>query len=213
MFAGPHSLLCTPSTRVIRPHPPPPQQVKQHIATCTLPYRPSPLLSVSYPSREWGDASYIIRILPVTMPAIIRGVRRLLTASVQVYGMDKTLFYLHVYSGRILGRNWGKSLKSFPPCKFTVISTNRFSPSPSPLSKSGLKLVCFVNIVQYMSEKSQDYAQKPSTKLYIHEFGFRLRPGGISQPEQSGEELLPNLSLRNKTHGKSKSKENRREVI
>jgi hypothetical protein len=24
------------------------------------------------------------------------------------------------------------------------------------------------------SENSQDYAQKPSTKLYVHEFGFRL---------------------------------------
>jgi hypothetical protein len=36
--------------------------------------------------------------------------------------------------------------------------------------------------------------------LNVHEFGFRLRPGGTSQPEQSGEELLPNLSLRNQEH-------------
>jgi hypothetical protein len=49
--------------------------------------------------------------------------------------------------------------------------------------------------------------------LYVYEFGFRLRPGGISQPEQSGEELLPNLSLRNRKHGNSKSKDNTRGEI
>jgi hypothetical protein len=74
--------------------------------------------------------------------------------------------------------------------------------SPYPPSKSGVKLVCIVNIVcgNLTSENSQDFALKTSTKLYVHEFGFRLRPGGISQPEQSGEELLPNLSLRNQEH-------------
>ncbi len=53
-----------------------------------------------------------------------------------------------------------KSLKSFPPC---------YSQSPllilhsSPWRKSGLKLVCNVNIVygNLMSENSQYYAQKP----------------------------------------------------
>ena len=49
--------------------------------------------------------------------------------------------------GRILGRKWDKSLKSFPPC-YSVTSTNGFfSLPPPPLSKSGLKLVCNVNIV------------------------------------------------------------------
>ncbi len=63
--------------------------------------------------------------------------------------------------GRILGRNWDKSLSSYPPL-FTVTSTNGFYLSPS-LSKSGLKLVCNVNIVygNLKSENSQDYAQKP----------------------------------------------------
>jgi hypothetical protein len=50
-----------------------------------------------------------------------------------------------------------KSLKSFPPC---------YSQSPLPhfpLRKSGLKLVCNVNIVygNLKSENSQDYARKP----------------------------------------------------
>ncbi len=41
----PLSYLCTASTRVTLPLPPPsPQQDKREIATCTLPYRPSPLL-------------------------------------------------------------------------------------------------------------------------------------------------------------------------
>jgi hypothetical protein len=62
--------------------------------------------------------------------------------------------------GRILGRNWNKSLKSFSPC---------YSRSPllqillpPPLSKGCLKLVC--NVIVYgnlKSENSQDYAQKP----------------------------------------------------
>ncbi len=58
---------------------------------------------------------------------------------------------------RILGRNWDISLKGFPLC---------YSQSPLlplPLSKSGLKLVCNVNIVygNLKSENFQDYAQKP----------------------------------------------------
>ncbi len=41
--------------------------------------------------------------------------------------------------------------------------TDFIPPSPPPPSKSGLKLVCNVNIVygNLMSENSQDYAQKP----------------------------------------------------
>jgi hypothetical protein len=45
------------------------------------------------------------------------------------------------------------------------------------LSKSGLKLVCNVNIVyrNLKPENSQDYAQEPQKKLYVHEFDFSLR--------------------------------------
>jgi hypothetical protein len=60
------------------------------------------------------------------------------------------------------------SLKSFPPC---------FSQSPllkdfTPRGKNGLKLVCNVNIVRIWKpqENSQDLVQKPSSKLYVHEF-------------------------------------------
>jgi hypothetical protein len=65
------------------------------------------------------------------------------------------------YKGRILGRNWDKSLKSFPHC----YSLTDFTPPPPPPTprKSGLKLVCNVNIVygNLKSENSQDYVQKP----------------------------------------------------
>jgi hypothetical protein len=56
--------------------------------------------------------------------------------------------------GRILGRNWDKSLQNFPPC---YTSTNGFYSLPlsPPLSKSGLKLVCIVNIL-YGSLKSEN---------------------------------------------------------
>ncbi len=57
--------------------------------------------------------------------------------------------------GRILGRNWDKSLKSFPPCYSQSPLLTDFTPHP-PLSKSGLKLVCNINIVyrNLMSENS-----------------------------------------------------------
>ncbi len=63
--------------------------------------------------------------------------------------------------GRIPGRNWDSSLMSFPPCYSQSPSTNGFY--HPPLIKSGLKLVCNVNIVygNLKSENSQDYAQKP----------------------------------------------------
>jgi hypothetical protein len=60
--------------------------------------------------------------------------------------------------GRILGHNWDRSLKSFPPC---------YSQSPLPtdftLPQSGLKLICNVNkvIANLKSENSKDFAQKP----------------------------------------------------
>ncbi len=75
--------------------------------------------------------------------------------------------HLALSRGRILGRNWDKSLKSFPPCYCTGTSTNGFypppPPHPPPPSKSGLKLICNVNIVylNLRSETSQDCAKKP----------------------------------------------------
>ncbi len=64
--------------------------------------------------------------------------------------------------GRILGRNRDKSLKSFPPCHSKSQSSLITDFTPPYLSKSGLKLVCNVNIVfgNLTSEDSQDYAQK-----------------------------------------------------
>ncbi len=70
--------------------------------------------------------------------------------------------------GRILGCNWDKRLKSFPPCysESPLLMDLFLSPPPLPLSKSGLKLVCIVNIVNgnFKSENSQDYAQKSHRK-------------------------------------------------
>jgi hypothetical protein len=67
-----------------------------------------------------------------------------------------------VCRGRFLGQNRTKVLKVFLYFLFTVTSTNGFYPPPPP-SKSGLKLVCNVNIVHgnLKTENSQDYAQKP----------------------------------------------------
>ncbi len=69
-----------------------------------------------------------------------------------------------IHRGRILGRNWDKSLKSFPPCYSQSPLVTDFIPPPP--SKSGLKLVCYVNVVygNLKSENSKDYTprkQKP----------------------------------------------------
>jgi hypothetical protein len=73
------------------------------------------------------------------------------------------LFSDILYRGRILGSNWNKSLKSVSPCSSQPPLPTDFTPSPTPLCKSDLKLVCNVNIVygNLKSETSQDYAQKP----------------------------------------------------
>jgi hypothetical protein len=58
----------------------------------------------------------------------------------------------------------GQKSLEFSFLLFTVTSTNVFySPLPPPQNKSGLKLVCNVNIVygNLKSENSQYYAQKP----------------------------------------------------
>jgi hypothetical protein len=67
-----------------------------------------------------------------------------------------------VSGGRILGRNWDKSLKSFPPRYSQSPPLPDLPPSLPSWSKSGLKLVCNVNIAyrNLKSENSQDYAQK-----------------------------------------------------
>jgi hypothetical protein len=65
-----------------------------------------------------------------------------------------------VNRGRILGRNWDKSFKSFPPCYSQP--PHDFSPPP-PLIKSGLKLICNVQTVNanLKSENSQEFSKKP----------------------------------------------------
>jgi hypothetical protein len=58
-------------------------------------------------------------------------------------------------------------VKNFPPCYSQSPLLTDFSllplPLTTPLSKSGLKLVCNVNIVHgsLKAENYQDYAQKP----------------------------------------------------
>jgi hypothetical protein len=95
-----------------------------------------------------------------------------------------------VSRGRILGRNWDKSLISFPPCYLqSVTSTNGFY-SPPPLSNSGLKRVCHVNIVygNLKSENSQDYAQKSQRNCTFMNSASRRLSFTISQQlEQKGE--------------------------
>ncbi len=76
------------------------------------------------------------------------------------------VLYIHTFqyrpiwkgsTGRILGRNWDKSLKSFPPCYSLSPLLTYFTlphPPPPPRNKSGLKLVCNVTIV-YGNLKNQ----------------------------------------------------------
>ncbi len=82
---------------------------------------------------------------------------------------------LLMYRGRILRRDWYKSLKSFTPCYSQSHLITEILPIPF-LSKSGLKLVCNENIVylNLKSEDSQDCPQETSTKLYVREFGFSI---------------------------------------
>ncbi len=76
--------------------------------------------------------------------------------------------------GRILRRIRGKSLKSFPPLLVTFTSSYKFY---SPLNKSGLKLVCNVNIVygNLKSENTQDYAWKPQRNCMFTNFRLLYR--------------------------------------
>ncbi len=74
-------------------------------------------------------------------------------------------YFSKLSGGQILGRNWDKSL-NFPLCYSQSPQITDVLP-PSPLSKSGLKLVCDVNIVygNLKSENSQDYAQKTLNEI------------------------------------------------
>jgi hypothetical protein len=95
--------------------------------------------------------------------------------------------------------------------------------SPPPLRKSGLKLVCNVNIVyeNLMSENSQDYAQRPqqnytfinsasetSTKLYVHEFGFCVHKSNRILIRGNGDvhPYISSLALREQNLQLSKNK-------
>ncbi len=78
--------------------------------------------------------------------------------------------------GRILGRNWEKSLQSFPSCYSQSTLLADFTP-PSPWRKSCLKLVCNRLCIRkpQVWELSR-LCQETSTKLYVHEFGFWILP-------------------------------------
>ncbi len=72
--------------------------------------------------------------------------------------------------GRILGRNWDKSLKSFPPCYSQSPLLTDFTPLEQKWFEAGL---WYKNCVQ----KSQVWelsrlCPETLTKLYVQEFGF-----------------------------------------
>jgi hypothetical protein len=71
-----------------------------------------------------------------------------------------------IYSrGRILVRNWDKSLKSFPSLLFTVTSTKLILP-PNP---SWEKVVC---IRETWAWELSRLCPETSMKFYVHEYGF-----------------------------------------
>jgi hypothetical protein len=67
--------------------------------------------------------------------------------------MFENIFSNFISRSQILGRNWEKVRRGFPLAIQTL----------PPLGKSGLKMICHVNIVygNLKSDNSQDYAQKP----------------------------------------------------
>ncbi len=69
--------------------------------------------------------------------------------------MNSTLYCTACSRGRILGLTWDKSFKSFPSCYSQSPLLKDFT--PLPLNKTGLKLVCNVNIIcgNLKSENSQ----------------------------------------------------------
>jgi hypothetical protein len=79
---------------------------------------------------------------------------------------------------RILGRNWDKSLKRIPPCYSQSPLLTDFT--PLSFGKSGLKLVCNVNIVygNLKYENTQDYAQKPQRNCTFMNSASAERMGG-----------------------------------
>jgi hypothetical protein len=89
-----------------------------------------------------------------------------------------------LYGGRIHRRNWDKSLKSFPPYYSQSPLLTGFTTPPPPPTKSGLKLVCNVNIIYGKPQVWELSRSCPetSTTLYVHEFGFRTIVSVISQP-------------------------------
>ncbi len=83
--------------------------------------------------------------------------------------------------GRILGRNWDKSLMTFPPCYLQSPLLTDFT----PLSKSGLKLVCDVNIVY--GKLKTELCLETSTKVYT----FMNSVSGQETTSKHWLELLP----------------------
>jgi hypothetical protein len=79
------------------------------------------------------------------------------------------------FGGRILGRNWDKSFKSFSSLLFTVTSTKGFYNPPPPRAKLVWNwflmytLYTETSSLRTLSLKSQDYSRKPQwnwTSIY-----------------------------------------------
>ncbi len=78
------------------------------------------------------------------------------------------------FGSRILGRNWDKSLKSFPPCYSQSPLLKHFTPL-SPWVKVGWNW--FIMYSKHCIQKPLVWefsrlCLETSTKLYVHEFGF-----------------------------------------
>ncbi len=76
--------------------------------------------------------------------------------------------------GRILGRNWDKSLKSFPPC---YSQSPIFNPPPPPQhwAKVVWKLVFTLNCKHCIASILRTLKIMPGNlnEIYVHELGFR----------------------------------------
>jgi hypothetical protein len=81
--------------------------------------------------------------------------------------------------GRILGRNWEKSLNSFPPCYSQSSLLTDFTPPPLPPGQKW-----FETGKPKVWELSR-LCPETSTKLYVHEFCFHIRTNIVYVPHNT----------------------------
>ncbi len=142
-------------------------------------------------------------LIPVSASSYLTWTTFLLSSTPSI----KSRLHLSVvrHSGGILGPNWDKILKSFPPCDSQSSSLTDLTPPPTPPTQQKWREIglygkhCIFN--SQFWELSR-LCPETSTKLYVHEFGlqshFLLLPGGRKFDRKSLKRVIKNISRRTK---------------